>query len=436
MLLAPRTPASPDIGQSDLRIAYVVKRFPRFSETFVVNEILAHESMGVAIEVFSLRPPSDTHFQDQIARVLAPTNYLSCGRVKAEEIWRSLSVAHHEFALTADALDCLVEAHPLDAYCGLQLASDVRKKCISHIHAHFASSAATVARIASKITGVPYTITAHAKDIFHEAVDETDLRKKLADAKATFTVSDFNLRFLKARFGKFADGVVRIYNGLSLDEFPFSSPENRPTRIIAVGRLVEKKGFADLVSACEILRNRGHLFECLILGGGELQGELLAQIEACRLSNCVQLLGSVPQHRVKALVQGSAVLVAPCIEGRDGNRDGLPTVLLEAMALGTPCISTAVTGIPELVRHEQTGMIVDQHAPQQLANAIAELLTNRELRCRLAQGARLVMEREFDIRLNTQAQREKMVHPHSRLFQSASSTDSELPVPTNVEMRS
>jgi glycosyltransferase involved in cell wall biosynthesis len=401
------------------RVAYVVKRYPRFSETFIVNEILAHESAGLSIDIFSLRPPVDTHFQDLISRVRAPLTYLSDGQVKAAELWDSMrgikgKIAHFENgierALTHDSV--------LDVYCGLKLARQCVERGITHIHSHFASSPASVAQIASNMTGIPFSITAHAKDIFHESVDEADLERKLEEASVTFTVSEFNLAFLRERYPIAARRVIRLYNGMHLKDFPYHSPEDRKPMIVAVGRFVEKKGFADLVLACSILRDRNIPFECQLIGGGELEHSLAQQIDRLKLSHCVHLLGPQPQNIVKKMVTEAAVLAAPCVHGEDGNRDGLPTVLLESMALGTPCISTAVTGIPEVVRNGDTGEIVAEHAPHELANSLERLLADSRLRCKYSQAARQRIEEEFDIECNTELQRRYFVSQDANDFET------------------
>ncbi|MCR9292949.1 MAG: glycosyltransferase [bacterium] len=388
------------------RVAYVVKRYPRFSETFIVSELLAHEEAGLEIEIFSLRPPVDTHFQDLISQVRAPLTYLSTGAVKASELWDLVHQAQQRFPILVEKLGSVTSENALDVYCGLRLALASMQRGITHLHAHFASSAASVARIASKLSNIPYSITAHAKDIFHESVDHGDLESKLLDSSVTFTVSDFNLRHFQDRFASpAASKVVRLYNGMHLDQFPYESPLNRPPRIIAVGRFVEKKGFASLVEACMILRSRQVRFNCGIVGSGELQAELHSQIRALQLDAQVQLLGPQPQKVVKQLVRESAVMAAPCINGSDGNRDGLPTVLLEAMALGTPCVSTDVTGIPEVIVDGETGLLVGQRDPQALADALARLLADSEQRASLAGAARGLIEREFNIANNAAIQR-------------------------------
>jgi glycosyltransferase involved in cell wall biosynthesis len=388
------------------RIAYVVKRYPRFSETFIVNELLAHEAANWSLDLFSLRPPVDTHFQDIISRVRAPLTYLSDGQVKSADLWSALGKARHLLKVRPDALYEVVQTeNVLDSYCGLQLAIHCVQRGIQHIHAHFASSAASVARIASLLTGLPYSMTAHAKDIFHESVQPDDLSRKLRSASTTFTVSDFNLNYLRTQYPQSSERVVRLYNGISLLDFDYRAPVDRPNRIVAVGRFVEKKGFEDLLVACKFLQDRELDFKCQLIGGGELESKLRSMIERLGLHHCVQLLGPQPQRIVKELVQSAAVMAVPCVQGRDGNRDGLPTVLLESMALGTPCISTAVTGIPEVIRHDESGIIVSEQAPSELADAMMLMMSKPGLRVRYAVAARQIIEQDFDIHQNALIQR-------------------------------
>lgn len=212
---------------TQLKIGYVVKRYPRFSETFVVNEILAHEAAGLPLEIFALRPPVDTHFQDLISRVRSPLTYLSCGRVKGGELWEAMARCAAAFPQNLTALRDFQREDVLDVFCGLQLATEVEQRGITHLHAHFATSAAAVARIAARLAGITYSLTAHAKDIFHESVQAEDLAARIHDASMTVTVSDFNLRYLQRSFPHCADRIVRIYNGMHLNDFPFSRPETR-----------------------------------------------------------------------------------------------------------------------------------------------------------------------------------------------------------------
>jgi colanic acid/amylovoran biosynthesis glycosyltransferase len=384
------------IAPGAVRIGYVMKVYPRFSETFIVNEILAHESAGLQVDLFSLRPPQDSHFQGAISMVRAGVTYLPDGALKAEAFWEMLRDAAALPGAEAGMVAART-ASAADTHAALRLAHIVRQRGIAHLHAHFASSATTVARIAAAFADITYSFTAHAKDIFHESVCQADLERKLAGAATTITVSDYNLRYLRSRFGH-STRVRHVNNGLELGRFPFIPPADRPRRVVAVGRLVEKKGFATLIDACALLKSRGVIFDCEILGGGELEATLESHIERLGLQRCVSLRGPQPQDRVIQALSNAAVLAMPCVVGSDGNRDGLPTVLLEAMAIGTPCISTDVTGVPEVVAHDRTGLVVRQHDAAGLASAIERLLDDRALRLRLASAARREIEARFDSR--------------------------------------
>lgn len=386
-------------ARSFSRVGYVVKRYPRFSETFIVNEILAHESAGLKLNIFALRPSVDTHFQNVISQVRASVKYLHNGSVKSSQFWKDCHESADQFPDLWKTLATGRHASVADAYQAVQLAGYVRDKKIEHLHAHFATSAATVARMAARIAGISYSITMHAKDIFHESVEPADLESKIADAKFIVTVSDFNKQYLSENYGH-AKKIHRIYNGLDLKLFDFNPNSNRKRKIITVGRLVPKKGLRYLVDACRILADRGVDFECEIVGTGELKKELRTQIDSLSLQSHVALSGPQPQNVVREKIASSTVFAAPCVVADDGNRDGLPTVITESLALGTPCVSTDVTGIPEIIRHEETGILVPQHNAEELAGQLNRLLDDPDLCQTLAKNARHLIEKEFDAQQN------------------------------------
>lgn len=391
-----------------MRVGYVVKMYPRFSETFIVNEILAHEAAGLDLEIFSLRLPIDGRFHEALARVRGRVTYLSRRSPKSEELWHAIS----DMGETSDrGWEVLSEAKGesiRDLYQAILLAGKVRARGITHLHAHSATTATTVARLAGHFCDLPYSFTAHAKDIFHHEVNDDELRRKIGNAAAVVTVSDYNLRYLRERYGPVAARVQRVYNGLDLQRFTYSAPSDRPALVVAVGRLVGKKGFADLIDACAVLAYRGREFCCDIIGDGPLKADLQEQVRRLGLEARVRLRGSRPQGEVVERVRKAALLAAPCVVDTDGDRDGLPTVLLEAMALGTPCVSTGVTGIPEVLRDGETGIMVPQHDPITLAGTMERLLDDASLRVQLAAAARRLIEAEFDIQRTTSRMREIM----------------------------
>jgi len=390
-------PHGPYDAQSRLRVGYVVKRYPRHSETFIVNELLAHQDAGLDLEVFALRPPNDTHFQDSIARVRAPVHYLPHAGLKAREMWETMRSFEQELDRLTSGLSAGWDDDVIDVHQAMLLALELKKRGIGHLHAHFGSSPTTVARLAARFAGIGFSFTAHAKDIFHEEVDERDLATKLRDADTVVTVSDFNADHLRQLAGAGDANIVRIYNGLDLEAFEYKSPAERPPLIVAVGRLVEKKGFGDLIEACALMSRGGVEYLCRIVGAGPLEPALRGRIEELSLQGQIAMTGPLPQNEIRKEVQRAALFAAPCVVAGDGNRDGLPTTLLETMALGTPCVSTDVTGIPEAVRNAETGLLVPQRDPKRLADAIVQLLEGPRLRIELAKNARKLIESEFDI---------------------------------------
>ncbi|MFJ4036764.1 glycosyltransferase [Microbacterium sp. NPDC090007] len=377
-------------------IGYVVKMYPRFSETFIVTEILAREARGERLEIFALRPSDDTRFHAELARVQAPVRAIPVPR-RLSSAWDGLRRAQADPGLRAAIgrhLPELLTAEPDDAVQAVEVAAQVVARGVTHLHAHFASTATTVARLASLLTGIPYSFTAHAKDIFHSSVDPLDLERKLADAAFAVTVSDFNLRHLERRFPS-AGRVVRVYNGIDLPRFPFVARGRRegPLRLLAVGRLVEKKGFSLLIDAVARLRSEGVDATVDIVGDGELAEPLRRRAAG---SAAVRFLGPLPQDEVAVRLRHADVFVAPCLVGADGNADGLPTVLLEAMASGIPCVSTAVTGIPEIVEDGRTGVLCAPGDLESLTEGLRRISRADYPVAAVARRARRLIEQRFD----------------------------------------
>ena len=388
------------------KIGYVLKKYPRYSETFIVNEILAHEDAGLEIEIFSLTPSDDSHYQDIVGDVKAPVHYLSGDNLKAKGFWGLLNETEEVLPGVFQKLKFLRQEKFRYLYQGLELAKIVKLQKIEHLHSHFATSATNVARISSHFSNVPFSFTAHAKDIFHEDTDVRELQTKLRDASAVVTVSDYNFNYLHRTFGSYANSVRRIYNGMDLKKLSYRKPENRKPNIITIGRLIEKKGLDVLIDACAILAKKDLEFNCSIIGKGDLEPQLQAQINENQLQDKVELAGAIPRREVIESFYNAAVFAAPAIIAQDGNRDGLPTTLLESMALGTPCVATDVTGIPEIITDKVTGLSVEQNDPVGLANALEKLLHNPSLGVSLSENAHKLIELKFDISKNSAKIRE------------------------------
>lgn len=403
------------------RIAYVLKMYPRFSETFIVNEILELERQGVEVRIYSLHLPDDGRFHPALARVKAGVIYapqypeMEPERVRAAHA--AVAAAHPAaYAALRAEVEAIGEPYALKRF--LQagvIAAHLLENPVDALHAHFASSATRVANHITRLTGVPYSFTAHAKDIFHQEVNRASLQRKIAEARFVVTVSRFNQAYLQQQIQRDAPGDVRcLYNGIDLEHFrPDPVIRRESALILAVGRLVEKKGFDLLVNACALLARRGLDFRCEIVGKGDQHDALAAQIAALNLAERVKLVGPRPQDEVRAAYQRAAVFALPCRIGRDGNRDGLPTVLLEALACGLPVVTTPVTGNPEIVSDGVNGRLVPENDPVALADALADVLQDHTQWRHMSLGARLKVERDFNVRHNVAQLRQWYAEPAS-----------------------
>lgn len=376
-------------------IGYVLKRYPRFSETFVVNEILAHERAGTKIDIFALGPVMETHFQDGISQVRAPVSRLTDKQRNTETFWALLNEGFSKLSNFAAKLE-KAKGTVHEVAQSVLLALEIKKRGIQHLHAHFGTQATTVARQAAIFADITYTFTAHAKDIYFQYEESTELGQKMRDASATVTVSDYNLAYLREQYGDDAKSAVRIYNGMDLRKFPYQPFTQNNRHILSVGRLVAKKGFSVLLDALAILKQREVSMHCTLVGDGGLRGQLLEQIERLNIQDVVDMVGPMPQAEIIKFMKSANMMIAPSVISEDGDRDGLPTVLLESMALGTPVISTQVAGIPELVQDGVTGLCVPPNDPEALADAIERLLDDPELCKTLSLNSRALIESEYD----------------------------------------
>ncbi|WP_134323629.1 glycosyltransferase [Cumulibacter soli] len=399
------------------RVGYVLKVYPRFSETFVVTEILAREAAGEDLAIFALRPTTDARFHPEIAKVQAPVTHLT-KPVKLSGMWESLRHAHAALPglgqRLADALPFLLRIDATDAIQGIDLAIAAVAGKITHLHAHFGSMAARVAAVASALTGIPFSVTTHAKDLFHQDVDPLVLADVLTRADHIVAISRYNERFLQQNYPQVAARTRLVRNGLNLSKFAYTDPRplHGPLHIAAVGRLVEKKGFTHLIDSIHRLRSRPDApdLEVRIAGDGELRDALQAQISISGLDDVVHLIGPRSQDEIRDLLTWADVMVAPCIVGADGNADGLPTVLLEAMAMGVPVIASDVTGIGEAVNPigpTQTGILLDAGRlaaddGSELDEALRTVADPAYPRVAIARRARTLIERDFDAATQSQ----------------------------------
>lgn len=387
-------------------VGYVVKMFPRVSETFIINEILELERQGIDLTIYTLMPPDNpiTHaFADGVRSPVV------CVHVTFREAPWTVFAAHARWLfrrpirysrMAVRALVSRDHERRLRFAQTLLLARAVHCDGIRHLHAGFLHAPATVVSKMHRLAGTPYSAAAHGQDLYRP--DPEELRRKLGRARFVMTCTDYNRRYLESLLG--AERVRHAYHGVDLERFRFGPhATDQPPVVLSVARLVPKKGLDTLIESCALLHRRGRVFSCHLVGTGELEDDLRAMVRSRGLEDFVLFEGPLEQQAVREWYHRATLLVLPCRIMPDGNRDGLPNVIVEAAASGLPIVSTPVSGIPELVRHEETGLLVEPSDSAALAGAIERLLDDAELRERLRTSARRIVEERFDQRRTTKA---------------------------------
>jgi colanic acid/amylovoran biosynthesis glycosyltransferase len=359
--------------------AYLFERFPSFGQTFCYREVAELYRQGVTPPIFSIRNPKDEPAQDWDARIVESVHYLPEERELLEDVQR----ASRKGRLTPEIIAALDEwgrrTDFLRLYQAVYVGLRVQEAGISHVHAHFAGMAARTAFWIAKFFPITFSLTAHANDIFAPRNFEIGLDKLVSEARVIITETDYAEKFLRERFPERANRIHRIYNGLDLSEFGRANFSSDPPLIVAIGRLIAKKGFTDLIRACALLVERGRPFRCEIFGEGPLESQLRGQIAELGLQELVQLPGPKPQHEVRERLASADVFVLPSVPGPDGGMDNLPTVIMEAMATGLPVVSTRIGGIPEMVVENETGFLVSPGDVVVLADAIEKMTNDQSL---------------------------------------------------------
>jgi len=394
------TPGTPE------RIGYLLRMYPRFSQTFIVNEILELQRQGCSVSLASLRKPSDGLFHESVSRVRGKVDYLpetilSDFSKVCRAGWASFKKRPTDYLRATGCALRNVAISSIDFAQAAMVMRWAKKRRIDHVHVHFGTQEATVALLANMLGGLSYSLTLHAFDIFRDNVDRRLLGRKINASRFTVTVSEFNRRFILENIPGVDPDKVRVnYNGIDLERFNQTGGGRESALVFAVGRLIEKKGFIHLVRAIAHLRDEGCAVRCKIAGDGPEKSRLEEEIARANLTSLVELAGPLEQGEVRDLMQRATCFALPCIEAKDGNVDALPTVLLESLASGCPSVSTALSGIPEIIEHDVSGLLVAPGAERPLAAEIRRIVEDSGLAARLATGGRRRAEDRFDVRRN------------------------------------
>jgi len=384
------------------KLAYIMRSYPVLYHATVFNEIRVLQRHGYTFEVFSLLEVAEAEMRrDSISDLPKATycwkdrlpgatvlraNFEILARIGPAKYWEAFQMARRAALLT-------------DLRAFMRFAAwawELRQRGVTHMHAHWATEAGTVAMIFSWLNGLPFSFTAHAYDIY---LQPQFLDRKLREAAFAVTVSAYNRQWMLDHFGGpgVAEKLHVIYPLIDLEQFPprRAAPPNGKLSIISVGRLTEYKGLIYLVEACRLLKERGVPFVCRIVGEGEDREPLEAAVVQYGLQDSVQLLGSLPYKEVPPLLEQATLFALPCVIAHNGDRDGMPLVLIEAMAREVPVVSSDVIGLKELVRPE-VGLLTPPRDPAALAEAMVQVYTaGPERQHAMGRAGRTIVENEL-----------------------------------------
>lgn len=387
-----------------MKILYVTGNFKALTHTFITREVQEVRDAGNEVQLLALRDGTDEPQSENpecdlsgcryiypIGAVAIVTGTIGCMLTRPGRFLRAIRTAW------SDPFDKPRRRAKLfyELMVSTTLMKWVEREGIEHIHAHLASSPTSYAMFLHLLTGVPFSFTGHAADVYRGRIA---LKPKLQNAAGVVCISDYNRR----HYLELVPGLARtpiIHCGINLADFPRrekDSVSDAPT-VFAVGRCVPKKGFGDLLQALALLATEGAGWSARIAGDGPLLPELKRQANELGLGDRVEFLGSVPQSTIRRELQTADLFALPSVPVADGDIDGIPVSLMEAMAVGCPVVSTEVSGIPELVVDGESGLLTAPHAPRELADAMGRIVEDPQLYRKLSNGGRAMIEAEFDL---------------------------------------
>ena len=376
-------------------LAYVFERFPSFTQTFCVREVTQLRRMGVKPLIFSIRDTRDEEIMHFPKELLDSVHFLPNRDQLQQQVrqWKDEHLLPRAAALVLrNWEDRPDKMRVYEAAYIAKIIADHSDGKPCHVHSHFAGLGARTCWWLRRFTGFSYSFTAHANDIFCKPGEQLpSISRLFDDAALVITVSDFTAKQLRFQYPDTAPRIHRVYNGLDLE--PIIAARKGADRsgagggILSVGRLIEKKGFKDLITACGLLRDRAVPFHCRIVGEGPLEDELRQQIIRLGLRDQVELTGPLGMNEiVQLLAEKTEVFALACATEQDGGMDNLPTVLMEAMAASLPCVSTRLAGVPEMVLDGKTGLICEEGQPADFAAHLETLLKNPDLRSMMGEA--------------------------------------------------
>lgn len=423
LILEPQTLplASPTENATDRAtepVAYIMSRFPKLTETFVLYEALALEQQGTRVEIYPLLRERTEVMHPEAAALVGRAHFQPF--LSSEIIAANLRRLFRQPGAYLKALAEVIRANlgsknyllgGLGIFPKTVLfAETMEREGVRHIHAHFASHPAAAAFVIHRLTGIPFSFTAHGSDLH---IDRHMLREKVAEAAFIVAISEYNRNLILEECGeRYAEKVCIIHCGVDPAIFcppaPRQADLDRPLQVLCTGTLHPVKGQQYLIEACHLLQQRGIRINCRFIGEGPDRPMLEELIRRYNLEETVSLLGRRTRTEVAAALSEADVVVAPSVPTPEGRREGIPVALMEAMASGLPVVASKISGIPELVVHEQTGLLTEAGNPESLAAALEQLSGTSTLRTQLGAAGREKVLREFDLFTNASELRRRI----------------------------
>jgi len=394
------------MSKQPIPIAYISQSFPALTQTFVYREVFGLERKGFRVMTFAIWKPAKGQLSQESQHLLDSSSYvfpISWPRFLGTHLYFLFTrpikyISTLFFVLTRKGENARNRLRAFFHFCeAVYLSKKMQSQHIRHIHAHFTIGAATIALVVSRLLDISFSFTAH--NIFF--TDRVILKEKIREARFIIVISEFSRQFLSSLVPgeNFGAKIHVVHCGLEPDDFSPSDPKpaNDVPILLFVAQLAERKGAPVLVEACKILAGRGMSFRCVIVGDGPQRALVGQLVDQYALREVVELTGVVFQENLKDYLNGADVFVLPCITARNGDMDGIPVSLMEAMAMEIATVSTYVSGIPELIEDGHSGLLVKERDAEALADALQRLLEDDELRTRLGKNGRQKVIEEFDI---------------------------------------
>ena len=395
-------------------LGMILKGFPRISETFISNEILQLEKQGFSVHIFSMRHPREDFTHRSVRQIKASVDYLpqtllvplprllwhnGCLFLRKRKAYlRALKMAWRRFKRTRKSATI---KHLLQG--GYLVNNLLPGSGVVHLHAHFAHSPTSVALFTSLLSGLPFSFTAHAKDIYTS--DPRQLREKLRLSRFAVTCTEYNRRHLQALSGNGTCPIHRIYHGIDVKLFTPSPPPGEapnptaPYRLLTVARMTPKKGLKTVYQMVNTLLERGVEVSHTLIGDGEQRDEVGQMIDTMGLGAVARWRGTLPHEAVLKAFAEADLFVLGCEVAANGDRDGIPNVIVESLAMGCPVVATDISALPEIVINGETGLLVPPRRPDLMADAALRLLTDAALRQSVITRGRRHVDAHFDNRV-------------------------------------